>query len=89
MAEYETRKSNGLSITIASGGAVFVIASIFWAGATYNRVQGIETQLGVIQAQISKLGDFQALQERSVEQQRRLDKLEDQVRAVQLGKAAQ
>lgn len=73
-------QGGGLRVVIGSGVAVFLIAAVFWAGATYNRVQGIETQLGLIQSQISKFGDFQATQERVVEQGRRIEKLEDQMR---------
>jgi len=74
----EDQQGGGVKVAIGSGVAVFLIAAVFWAGATYNRVQGIETQLGAIQAQISKFGDFQATQERVAEQGRRIDKLEEQ-----------
>ena len=76
----EQQQGGGVKVAIGAGTAVFLIGAIFWAGATYNRVQGIEVQLNAIQAQISKLGDFQAMEERSLEQGRRLDKLEDQMR---------
>ena len=79
-ATQQQPQGGGVKIALGSGAAVFLIGAIFWAGATYNRVEGIEVQLNQIQAQISKLGDFQAIQERSLEQGRRLDKLEDQVR---------
>lgn len=78
----EEQQGGGVRVAIGSGVAVFLIAAVFWAGATYNRVQGIETQLGAIQAQISKFGDFQATEQRVNDQQRRLDKLEDQMRLV-------
>ncbi len=78
----EEQQGGGVKVAIGSGVAVFLIAAVFWAGATYNRVQGIEMQLSAIQAQIAKFGDFEATQERVNEQGRRIDKLEDQMRQV-------
>jgi len=82
MESEQQQGGGGVKVALGSGVAVFLIGAIFWAGATYNRVQGIEIQLNQIQAQISKLGDFQAVEERSLEQGRRLDKLEDQMRQI-------
>jgi len=82
MEAEQQQGGGGVKVALGSGVAVFLIGAIFWAGATYNRVQGIEIQLNQIQAQISKLGDFQAVEERSLEQGRRLDKLEDQMRQI-------
>lgn len=76
----EAGPGNGVKVAIGSGAAVFLISAIFWAGATYNRVQGIETQLGQIQFQLSKFGNFQSLEERTLEHQRRLDSIENQLR---------
>jgi len=76
----EQPQGGGVRVAIGSGVAVFLMGAVFWAGATYNRVQGIELQLNQIQAQISKLGDFQAIEERTIEQGRRIDSLEQQVR---------
>jgi len=78
----EEQQGGSVKVAIGGGVAVFLIGAVFWAGATYNRVQGIESQLSQIQAQISKLGDFQAIEERVAEHQRRIDKLEDQMRQV-------
>ena len=75
----EDQRGGGVRVAIGGGVAVFLIGSVFWAGATYNRVQGIEAQLNNIQAQISKWGDFQALEERTQEQGRRLDKIEEKL----------
>lgn len=82
MDEEQQKGGSGVKVALGSGGAVFLIAAIFWAGATYNRVQGIENQLGQIQSQLTKFGDLQGLQERSLEHQRRLDRIEDQLRSV-------
>ncbi len=78
----EEQQGGGVKVAIGSGVAVFLIAAVFWAGATYNRVQGIEAQLGAIQSQIAKFADFQATEERVVEHERRIGKLEDQMRQV-------
>jgi len=73
-------EGTGMRIAIGSGMAVFLMGAIFWAGATYNRIQGIESHLLSIDAAISKIGNIQTIDERTSETQRRLDKLEDQVR---------
>lgn len=80
MPPEDNEQSHGTHVAIGSGVAIFLIGAIFWAGATYNRVQGIEAQLSAIQSQISKLGDMQAVVVRQEDDQRRLDKLEEQVR---------
>ena len=69
----------GMRIAIGSGMAVFLMGAIFWMGATYNRIQAIETHLLSIDAAVSKIGDLQTVEEKTNETQRRLDKLEDSV----------
>ena len=68
---------HGMRVLLGSVGSTFVIAAIFWAGATYNRIQAIETHLGSIDAAVAKIGDLQTVEERTADIQRRLDKLED------------
>jgi hypothetical protein len=57
-----------------------IIGAIFWCGATYNRVQGIETRLTNIEGLMSKFSDLSSLDVRIQEHQRRLDSLENTVR---------
>lgn len=68
---------------IGSVGSAFMIGAIFWAGATYNRVDAIEGRLANIEMSIAKVGNIQLIDERTVETQKRLDKLEDQMRQQQ------
>lgn len=64
---------------IGSGVMVMVIGCIFWMGSTYTRIQGIETHLASIDIVVSKMGDLQILEERSIGHEKRIEKLEDSV----------
>ena len=75
-----------MKIAIGSGMAIFLISGVFWAGATYNRIQGIEAHLLNIDSAVSKIGDLQTIQERTNETQRRLEKLEDSVYKIETDK---
>lgn len=69
----------GLKILIAligSGVVGLIGGAIFWLGATYSRIQGIETHLASIDIVVSKMGDVQTLEERVADMQRRLERLE-------------
>ena len=68
----------GRRAVISGAASIFVISAVFWAGATYNRIQGIEVHLGSIDSAVAKMGDLQTIQERVVDIQRRLDRLEAQ-----------
>lgn len=76
MNPFDEASPNSLKIALGSGAAIFVISAVFWAGATYNRIQGIESHLLNIDSAVSKIGDIQTIQERTNETQRRLEKLE-------------
>jgi hypothetical protein len=66
----------GVKAVISGSVSIFVISAVFWAGATYNRIQGIEAHLGSIDAAVAKIGDLQTIEERQLELQRRIDRLE-------------
>lgn len=68
---------HGVKVLLGSIGSSFLIGMIFWAGATYNRIQAIETHLTSIDSAVAKIGDIQSLAERTADTQRRLEKLED------------
>lgn len=68
---------HGMKVVLGSIGSSFLIAAVFWAGATYNRVQAIELHLTNIDQAVAKIGDIQAIAERTADTQRRLEKLED------------
>ncbi len=57
--------SGGLDVTwkmtVGGGVAVFLVGATFWAGATYNRIDGMESELHVISTQMSQLGDLPIL----------------------------
>ena len=74
---------SGMKFLMGSIGSAFMIGAIFWAGATYNRVDAIEGRLANIEMSIAKVGNIQLIDERTVETQKRLDKLEDQMRQQQ------
>lgn len=71
---------SGIKVAVGSGSAVFLISAVFWAGATYNRVSGIEDRLRSIETQLEKISDLPNLTERSLENEKRIEKLEDSVR---------
>lgn len=66
------------------GALALIIGGIFWLGAAYQRFSGMETELIGIHADINQLVkgqmNTQLLMERESDQQRRIDKLEDEVR---------
>jgi hypothetical protein len=70
----------GTKAVVSGAVSIFILGAVFWAGATYNRVQGIETHLINIDVTMAKLGDLQTLEERTADMQRRLDKLEDKLK---------
>ena len=72
-----------MKFLMGSIGSAFMIGAIFWAGATYNRVDAIEGRLASIEASISKIGNVQLIDERTVQTQTRLDNLEEQMRQQQ------
>lgn len=78
--------SSGMKVMLGSGASLFLISAVFWAGATYNRVQGIEAHLLNIDAAVSKIGDIQAIAERTNETQRRLDRIEQSLFKIETDK---
>lgn len=75
-------KNTWLKILVGALIVVFV-GGIFWAGAAYQRFSGMETHLISIDSQMTKIGDVQAelrsFRELRQEDQRRLEKLEEQL----------
>lgn len=61
-------------------GSAFIVGVIFWAGATYNRISGIEGRLVSIESAILKLSNLGALEVKVEEHQRRLDAMDQQIR---------
>jgi hypothetical protein len=57
-------------------GSAFIVGVIFWAGATYNRISGIEGRLVSIESALLKLSNLSAIEVRVEEHQRRLDSLD-------------
>ena len=68
---------NGTKAVLSGAVSIFLLGAVFWAGATYNRVQAIETHLISIDTAISKIGNIQAIDERTQNIERRLDRMED------------
>lgn len=62
-----------------SAGATFMIAAIFWAGSTYNRVAGIEASLQDIRAQLPALGRVAVLDAKQDAMQRQIERLQEQL----------
>ena len=56
-------KQSEVTWRVTLGGAIliFFIATTFWAGATYNRIDGIETALKAMSTQMATLGDLPVL----------------------------
>ena len=48
-------------VTLGGALLVFFIGATFWAGATYNRIDGIEATLKTIGLQMSSLGELPVL----------------------------
>ena len=69
--------SAALKAIASALGTSFIIATVFWAGATYQRVSAIEIHLSSIDVQLSKLADLSSISERTIENSRRIQKLED------------
>jgi hypothetical protein len=56
-------KQNEVTWRVTLGGAIliFFIGSTFWAGATYNRIDGIEAALKTMSNQMGSLGELPVL----------------------------
>lgn len=69
-----------MTIELALGGG-FVVGAIFWAGATYQRISGIEVTLGAIKTKFDVVeqlvAELRVLQQTIVEHERRIGKLEE------------
>jgi hypothetical protein len=89
----ETELQQGISRrpVITATLLIFLAGAIFWAGATYNRVDGIDQSMRTMQLTLKevseKLSDVQAIRIHSQEQDRRLADLEKQVNDFEYGKA--
>ena len=75
---------NVLRVAISTIGAAFCMGAIFWAGATYNRIDSMDKHMGNVDASIAlvlnKLGDLQTVQMRVEENEKRIERLENQVK---------
>ena len=69
-----------VKLAISSGILIFAIGAIFWAGATYNQIGDIEKQLTVVDMKLGTLQTVPVLQRDVDEHERRLQKVEDQIR---------
>ena len=67
-----------LNFKIALGGlgSAFMLGTIFWAGAAYNRLSSMELHMASID---SKLSDISALNERVANQREELDRLRQEL----------
>ncbi len=45
-------------VTVGGGVLIFLIGATFWAGAAYNRIDGIENQLREINTRMGTIGDI-------------------------------
>jgi hypothetical protein len=60
-------------------GGGFMVASVFWAGSTYNRVVGIEASLQDIRAQLPALGKVAVLEQKQTDMQWQMDRMQAQL----------
>lgn len=67
---------HGIKLSIGAGAAIFLIGTIFWAGATYQRIGSIESRLASINESIEKLA---LVTSATTDHGRRLDKIEERV----------
>ena len=56
-------------------GGSFILGAVFWAGSTYNRISGIEVQLGEIKAALPATWRMAVIESRLDQQQREIDAL--------------
>lgn len=74
----EHYKAMSLRVLIGSAALIFVISTVFWAGATYNRVEGIESQLSKIGEKLDKLSTIDVVNERTLRDEQRITRLEEE-----------
>lgn len=67
-----------LKIAVGSGVLVFLVGATFWAGATYNRIDGIEKSVQELSLRIAKVGDIAIMQVRIDMQEQRIQRLESE-----------
>ncbi len=72
-----------LKLVLSVLGSAFLLGTIFWAGAAYNRLSSIESHMMSIDAKISDLG---ALNERVSEQRNELDRMRQELHELERGK---
>jgi hypothetical protein len=76
-SESPTSRTTRISLGALSG--AFILGVIFWAGAAYNRIDGIEKSLGSINAKLERLADINLIQERSLRNEKRIERLEQRL----------
>ncbi len=74
-----------LKLVLTVLGSAFLLGTIFWAGAAYNRLSSIEGHMMSIDAKISDLG---ALNERVSEQRNELDRMRQELHELERGSNA-
>ena len=69
-----------LEAILGSGLFIFLLGSVFWAGATYNRISKIESDVVDLKDQIAKflssISDFAGIRERVDGHEKRIERLE-------------
>ena len=70
-----------LKIALGGLGSAFILGTIFWAGAAYNRLSAIEGHMTSIDA---KIGDYSALVERVSNDQAEIKSLKEDMREMRL-----
>lgn len=68
-----------LKLVLSVLGSAFLMGTIFWAGAAYNRLSSIETHMTSID---SKLDNYGQLNERVNENNKAIDDLRQELRAI-------
>lgn len=80
----EPRKGQTVRVAIGSGVAIFPIASTFWAGATYNRVDSMAQSLTELRLTVARAIDGQSelplLKQQDADHERRIEYLEEYLR---------
>lgn len=67
-------------VIIGSGLVAFLVGAIFWAGATYDQVVQIQSRLQKIETQLTRIGDINSIEQRGTDNERRIERLEEENR---------
>ncbi len=64
-------------ITIGGTVLIFFIGATFWAGSTYNRIEGIEKQLTDISGRLSRVDQLDVMKNQLESIQQQMKELQD------------